>query len=52
MRRANKLGARYALILGEEELQTGRAQLKNMSDGSQQEVVLETLAEGFAELLD
>ncbi len=50
MRRANKLRARFALILGEDELQSGRAQLKNMADSSQQEVVLETLAAEFARL--
>ncbi len=48
MRRANKLGARFTLILGENELQTGRAQLKKMADSSQQEVSLEGLAETLA----
>jgi histidyl-tRNA synthetase len=42
MRRANKLGARQVLILGEEELSRGTAQLKNMADGSQQDIALET----------
>jgi histidyl-tRNA synthetase len=41
MRRANKLGARMVLILGEEELSRGYALLKNMADGSQQEIKLE-----------
>ncbi len=45
MRRANKLHAAYTLILGEEELASGKAQLKNMSDGSQSQVDLVGLAD-------
>ncbi len=44
MRRANKLNADFTLILGEEELQSGKAQLKNMSDSSQSTVTLSNLA--------
>lgn len=50
MRRANKLGARYALVLGETELQQGRAVLKQMDDGTEQEVALDALTQ-LAELL-
>ena len=49
MRRANKLNANLTLILGEQELQSGEAQLKNMSDGSQSTVALKTL---FATLVE
>ncbi len=35
LRRADKLGARFALILGEEELRTGRLQLKDLKTGRQ-----------------
>ena len=45
MRRANKLNAAYTLILGEEELQSGQAQLKNMAESSQSTVVLDTFVE-------
>lgn len=45
MRRANKLNAAFTLILGEDELQSGQAQLKNMGDSSQSTVELENLAE-------
>jgi histidyl-tRNA synthetase len=45
MRRANKLQAKYTLILGEEELSSGQAQLKNMQDSSQETVALQDLAE-------
>ncbi|MCK5825555.1 MAG: histidine--tRNA ligase [Desulfuromusa sp.] len=47
MRRANKLNAAFTLILGEEELGTGQAQLKNMSDSTQSMVDLATLVEDF-----
>ena len=43
MRRANKLNAAFTLILGEEELQSGQAQLKNMAASSQSTVELDTL---------
>ena len=43
MRRANKLAATYTLILGEDELNSGKAQLKCMADGSQVEVALDSL---------
>jgi len=38
LRLANKLGAQFVLIIGETELQSGRYQLKRMSDGKQIEV--------------
>ncbi|HEY5673556.1 MAG TPA: histidine--tRNA ligase [Malonomonas sp.] len=51
MRRANKLAATYVVVLGENELTSGRAQLKKMADGSQVEIALdaleETLKNGF-----
>jgi len=51
MRRANKLNAEYTLILGEDELETGLAQLKDMGDSSQTEVCLDTLVETLIEKL-
>jgi len=41
LRRADKLGARYSLVLGDNELSSGRVALKRMADGSSQEVSLE-----------
>ena len=38
MRRANKLKARYVLIMGEEELKKGRAVLRNMETKSQEDI--------------
>lgn len=40
LRRADKLGAAQVLILGENELATGVAPLRNMADGTQREISL------------
>ncbi|MCQ2414267.1 MAG: histidine--tRNA ligase, partial [Clostridia bacterium] len=40
MKYANKLGAHYTLIIGDDELAAGKAQLRDMTDGSQKEVDL------------
>ncbi len=41
MRRADSLGAEYVLILGEKELKTGRAMLRDMKSHEQEEVAWE-----------
>jgi len=43
MRRADKLKARYVLILGEEELKRGKAVLRNMESKSQEEIPINDL---------
>jgi histidyl-tRNA synthetase len=43
MRRADKLKARYTLILGEEELKRGKAALRDMGTKSQEEIPLQDL---------
>ena len=40
MKYANKLGAEYTLIIGDSEIDAGRAQLRNMKTGEQTEVEL------------
>jgi histidyl-tRNA synthetase len=40
MRRADKLGARYSVVIGENEVATGKASFKRMADGGQVEAVL------------
>ena len=40
MRRADKLGARYSVVIGENEVASGRATFKRMADGEQVEAVL------------
>lgn len=43
MRRADKLGVRHVLILGDEELEKGEVQVRDMSDKSQIRVPLDTV---------
>lgn len=45
MKYANKIGAKFTLVLGDDELQTGNAKLKRMSDGEQFEVNLNNIEE-------
>jgi histidyl-tRNA synthetase len=47
MRRADKLKARYALILGEEELKKGKAALRDMANKSQEEISIEGLVQAL-----
>ena len=47
MSRANASGAAYALILGDEELDSGQAQLKNLETGEQRGVSLDLIAEAL-----
>jgi histidyl-tRNA synthetase len=46
--RANESGAAYALIIGDDELDRGEAQLKNLGSGEQRAVSLDLLAEAIA----
>ncbi|MCF6215247.1 MAG: histidine--tRNA ligase [Emcibacter sp.] len=41
LKRANKVHANEAVIIGEDELARGRVMIKNLNDGNQQEVVLD-----------
>ena len=43
MKYADKIGARFSMVLGDSELESGKAALKNMSTGEQQEVELKNL---------
>ncbi len=45
MRRADKLRARFVLIIGEEELKRGRVVLRNMKDKSQEEISIDNVIE-------
>ena len=42
---AGKSGIPYLLVLGDEEIKSGKAKLKNMADGNEQEIELSALAE-------
>ena len=41
MKYANKIGAKYTLIIGDSEIECGKAQLRNMENGEQTEVALD-----------
>jgi histidyl-tRNA synthetase len=51
LRRAGKLGARFAAILGEAELAAGQIQLRDMDSGSQEGYPLTTFAQQLRSLL-
>jgi histidyl-tRNA synthetase len=48
MARANAAGAAYALIIGDDELDRGEAQLKDLATGEQRAVSLDLIAEAIA----
>jgi histidyl-tRNA synthetase len=43
MKAADKLSAKYVLVLGDSELQSGQARLKNMTDGNEKSITLDSL---------
>jgi histidyl-tRNA synthetase len=45
MKYANKLGARYTVIIGSQELDDNKARVKNMDNGEQVELALDKIAE-------
>ena len=47
MKYANKLGAKHTVILGENELNSNKANIKNMETGEQTEVALDAIAAYF-----
>lgn len=47
MKYADKLGAKNTLVLGDNEIETGNAKVKNMATGEETEVSLDALAEFF-----
>ena len=40
MREANKANAKYAIIIGDKELESGKVEIKDLSSGIQQRVPL------------
>lgn len=45
MKFANKIGAAYTVVLGDSEVENGKAMLKNMSNGEESEIELSSLAD-------
>ncbi len=50
MKYADKIGAKYTTVLGDNEIAEGRAKLKNMANGETTEVELSALAKFFKQL--
>ena len=49
MKYANKIGAKFTLVLGDNEVESGKATLKKMSDSSEREISLKELVEELGE---
>jgi histidyl-tRNA synthetase len=47
MKYADKIGAQYTIVLGEDEIKNNKAVLKNMKTGEQLEIKLDTLVDEF-----
>ena len=48
MKYADKIGAKFSMVLGDNEIEQGKAVIKNMSSGEQTEIVLDdTFAENL-----
>ena len=52
MKFADKIGASFTMVLGDDELQNKKAKLKNMSTGEQTEVSLESLSDDLFKALN
>ncbi|MBE7022269.1 MAG: histidine--tRNA ligase [Ruminococcaceae bacterium] len=50
MKYANKIGAKYTLVLGDSEIEAGRAGIKHMETGETTEVALDELEKFFKQL--
>ena len=50
MREANKLGAKYAIIIGDNELQQNRAQLKDLTSGNQETIDMDSIVSQITSL--
>ena len=52
MKKANKLKSSFTLILGDDEIKEGKAQLKNMENGTQEQIDLDNFDQLAEEILD
>ena len=43
MKEANKLNAKFVIIIGESEISSGKCKIKRMSDGEEKEISLEEI---------
>ena len=47
MRYADKIGARYVVLIGEDEIKKGVCMIKDMSDGTQKDVEISKIVESL-----
>ncbi|MBQ2904640.1 MAG: histidine--tRNA ligase [Clostridia bacterium] len=51
MKYADKIGAKFTMVLGDDEIAQGKAKIKNMESGESTEMELERIADDFMEFL-
>lgn len=51
MKFADKIGAKYTMVLGDDEIASGKAKIKNMDSGENAEMELSEIAENFMEFM-
>lgn len=51
MKYANKIGAAYTVVIGDSEIESGVAKLKNMENSEEKELALESFADDFSEII-
>ena len=51
MKYADKIGAKFSLVLGDNEVESGKATLKNMSNSAEKEIALDEIVEELGEEL-
>lgn len=51
MKYANKIGALYTLVLGDNEIETGKIKLKNMEKGNETEMTLSDFTDNFQSIV-
>ncbi|MBQ2236686.1 MAG: histidine--tRNA ligase [Clostridia bacterium] len=49
MKYANKIGAKFSMVLGDDEISSGKAKLKDMEKGNEREIALDEISEELGE---
>ena len=52
MKYANKIGAAYVIVLGDNEISSGKAELRNMSDSTSAEIMLDSVVDTIKNIAD
>jgi len=51
MKFANKISAKYSLVLGDDEIENGKAKLKDMTEGTETEIKIDEIVEELGEAI-